>query len=795
MRFWTLATGPMLVHARVLAESLERAHPGARLAAVLAAPEPSGPQPYDVVGLDDVDPELRELADLYPWPGVELLARAALLRHATAETGGPVVLLAPDAQVLAPLEPLVRPLETSAVVLVPRVLGSLPRDGHEPGQRELDASGLHSPAAMAVRPGPELDEFLHWWSDKVRRALDRMTLGELAGLRRCPSARLSEWLDLAPARFEALTVVEDPGIGASAWNLHERALERRDGAFLAGGRPLRLMDFEGFDPSRPYWLSARADRVRVPEVPALRELCEAYAGALLAHGWPPPKTVEVGTELPNGILFDERMALLLEDAGVLGQHFGDLATLEGAERFSAWLELPARRGAAFGVNRYTERVWGERPDVVRAFADLDGEEDGRGYARWLWEWGRREMGIPERFLPPWPDGEPPPAVQLSVDEDRPPPHVQVTGFMRGALGLGAAARLYVQALEAGGIDVSTRTLAVPRPADRRGEQPAYAEVEFEEWESGTPSGDGIDLICVNADELPMFADQLGDSFAAGRRTVGVWAWETDHIPERWADAYPFVDEIWTYTRYVAQSIARVAPVPVVPIPIPVPTPDPSLADPGVPLPGGFRFLFVFDFLSTPARKNPGGLIRAFTRAFAPGEGAQLVIKTLHGDLRPTWLDELRWLSADRDDIHIVDRSLSLPQRDALMDACDCYVSLHRAEGFGLTIAEAMALGKPAIATGYSGNLDFMTQRNSYLVEYEMTRVGPQGEHYPADGTWADPDLDHAAALMRRVVEHPQEARAKGERARRDVAAQLSPAAVGAVIRKRLIRLAAAGDER
>jgi glycosyltransferase involved in cell wall biosynthesis len=258
-------------------------------------------------------------------------------------------------------------------------------------------------------------------------------------------------------------------------------------------------------------------------------------------------------------------------------------------------------------------------------------------------------------------------------------------------------------------------------------------------------------------------------------------------------AYPLVDEIWTYTRFVAESISRVAPVPVIPVPIPVTAPEPGGATVDLGVPDGFRFLFAFDFLSTPARKNPEGVIEAFTRAFGPGEGPQLVIKTLHGDLRPRALDRLRWLAEGRPDVHIVDLSLTNAERDALMAGCDCYVSLHRAEGFGLTLAEAMAIGKPVIATGYSGNLDFMTPMNSYLVEYDMTLVGPEGEHYPAEGTWADPRLDHAAALMRRVVEQPDEARTKGERARSDIAAQLSPAAVGRIIRARLEALAGFGE--
>ncbi len=138
---------------------------------------------------------------------------------------------------------------------------------------------------------------------------------------------------------------------------------------------------------------------------------------------------------------------------------------------------------------------------------------------------------------------------------------------------------------------------------------------------------------------------------------------------------------------------------------------------------------------------------------------------------------------------MIDRSLTGEELDGLMAACDCYVSLHRAEGFGLTLAEAMAIGKPAIATGYSGNVDFMNERNSYLVDYEIGRVGPECEIYPPEGEWANPSVGHAAQLMREVYSDREEGARRGVRAAEDIARTLSPEATGAAMRARLQQLA------
>ncbi len=368
--------------------------------------------------------------------------------------------------------------------------------------------------------------------------------------------------------------------------------------------------------------------------------------------------------------------------------------------------------------------------------------------------------------------------------------VNVVGYLRGGLGLGQAARLYVDALSAAGVPVRTTTVDVPLK-EVVGPDGATATIKTTDFADLDAEGElPFNLICVNAPELPGLHKRLGEEVFSDRYTIGVWAWEVDAVPRSWDPAFGLVDEIWVYSTYVQEILSRVSPVPVVRVPLPIVAPAPGGDLTDLHLPDGFMFLFLFDFFSTLQRKNPLGLVEAFKRAFEPGEGPQLVLKSHNGDFKPDRLAALLKATADRPDIQLVDRFLTSADMAALMRRADCYVSLHRAEGFGLTLGETMALGKPVIATDFSANLDFMTPENSYLVRYSEVDVGPDGENYPANGTWAEPDLDHAAELMREVAEHQDEARARGERGQREIAESFSLEAVGEVARLRLKRLAA-----
>jgi len=365
--------------------------------------------------------------------------------------------------------------------------------------------------------------------------------------------------------------------------------------------------------------------------------------------------------------------------------------------------------------------------------------------------------------------------------------VDVAGFLRGGLGLGEAARRYVTALEAAHVPVRTTTVDIFLPEDEE-DRRKHAEFEHRGTEGEVP----FNLVCVNAPELPRFYSEVGPNFFAGKRTIGVWAWEVDRVPKEWDWAFGAVDEIWTYSQYVVEVLRPASNVPVTCVPLPVLEPGKPGPPPDFGLPDGFTFLFLYDFYSTVQRKNPLGLIDAFQRAFKPGEGPQLLLKSFNGDIKPEGLEQVREAAAGHPDVHVVDRYVTAAERDALVAGCDCFVSLHRAEGFGLGLAEAMALGRPVIATGYSGNVDFMTPENSWLVRHSMTQVGREGENYPSEGRWAEPDLAHAAQLMREVWEDPAAADERARRGRREVLEQFSVERVGARARERLEDLALTG---
>jgi glycosyltransferase involved in cell wall biosynthesis len=810
MQVFTVATLGSMPRARALGRSLQRHQPDWAFEVMLVADD-------DVVTAADrqeslrvrsvfheLDLDIETLLARHDEEDLSTLLVPRLLQRHAERGSGPVLHLPSTVWVLASLQTIELALSSHSVLLVPRMTVDVPDDGLEPTPAQMEAAGRVEEAIIGVDASARAQGFLAWWNSHVERSLGSLDARQ-TGARPEDRPWLARFLELAPARFST-GVLDDPGCNLNMWNLHRRSLDDTDGGVLVDGHwPLRFLNLPGFEPDRPHRLSPTASRARVSRSEVLHELCERYASELREGGWTDSDhRQDVGRRLAEGLVYDDSLRAIYASALALGERFADLFTEEGTQAFIAWLEGPAPRGSAHGINRYVfHRVARERPDVVRAYPDMDGA-DGAEYVAWCWSFGREELSIPDRFMPrraePTSGIAPQLAPEVATDPADPAPSpnpptassdglaVRLTGYLGHSLGLGAAARGYAQALGAAGVPVRTVTVPLHHLALPVNLDDEYGRHGFQDLIHD--GAHGFEIVAVNADELPDFVKGLGEDYFEGPR-IGIWGWETNSIPPRWQRAFALIEEIWVYSEFMAANIGAVAPVPVVALPPPVERPTEPVEPLRLGVPPGFLFLFVFDYLSTVQRKNPVGLIDAFKLAFAPGEGPQLLVKTINAPLRPLAEEEVLWAAHGRSDIHIVDRSLSRSELGGLMAGCNCYVSLHRAEGFGLTMAEAMAIGKPVIATGYSGNVDFMNRENSYLVDFTIGRVGAECEIYPPDGEWAEPSIEHAAALMRHVCENAQDAERLGAQAEKDIGQRLSAQATGAAMRTRLEELSRA----
>jgi glycosyltransferase involved in cell wall biosynthesis len=278
-------------------------------------------------------------------------------------------------------------------------------------------------------------------------------------------------------------------------------------------------------------------------------------------------------------------------------------------------------------------------------------------------------------------------------------------------------------------------------------------------------------------------DYFPHQLLRGTKRIGQWYWELSRTPDYWTRAIDLVDEIWAGSVFCAEAFQNSTTKGVHVIPPLVadwthrPTKEARRAFPNLP-PEAYVFMAIFDFASGTRRKNPQGMIAAFTAAFPPidRDRPYLVLK-YHGtkyDLRAA--ADIEKSAAKDPHIILMDGVFPDDKLYDLKDACDCYVSLHRAEGFGLNIAEAMLAEKPVICTGYSGNLDFTNEQNSFLVSYRLTKLNP-GDYYHSEGQeWAEPDFDDAVSDMQLVYQNREQAENRARAGRQTILDKYSLAA-------------------
>lgn len=327
--------------------------------------------------------------------------------------------------------------------------------------------------------------------------------------------------------------------------------------------------------------------------------------------------------------------------------------------------------------------------------------------------------------------------------------VNLYGYAQGELGIGEDVRLVAKALDAHNVPFCIINI-------RPGDTVSQKDNTVDHWIVDQPKY-AINLFCTTGTEQVTYACLLGMDHYYNRYNIGLWPWELPEWPGSCHHAYDAVDEIWGISQYTANAY-RSTEKPVRTMSLPVEVDDiADLRRKDFHLPEkDYLFIFSFDFNSTLIRKNPEAVFRAFKLAFPnKAEKVGLVLKVSHSKKMDWQWKNLKNLIKTDPRIHLIEETLRRPEVLSLYQCCDCFVSLHRAEGFGRGIAEALLLDLQVIATNFSGNLDYCTDDRVGLVNYKLKKVGIN-EYFNSDGLeWAEPDIDHAAEIMREIYQKPK----------------------------------------
>lgn len=337
------------------------------------------------------------------------------------------------------------------------------------------------------------------------------------------------------------------------------------------------------------------------------------------------------------------------------------------------------------------------------------------------------------------------------------PGVEVVGFFHSASGIGESARLCAQQLRAAGKKV--RCLSV----EKMFLKPFETEWAFDD----TASVDeiGCRIIHLNPPMMPPLAFKMGLRNYAAIYNIAYWAWELEEIPREWQKAMRYINAIFCPSDFTSHTLRKYTDKPVHTVPHPVTI---GQVRAGMRARLGlseqaFLVSSLFSFGSALERKNPYAVVDAFVASLRAKQDAWLIFKSNHGgdsDEKKQFLDYIQPYST----IRLVDDIWDKQEVLGLIETSDVYLSLHRSEGFGLPIAEAMLLGTPTMVTDWSGSRDFCHDENSFLLPYNLVAVQSTHPEFAQlqHGKWADPDRHAAAAILNAIYEAPARARAKAE---------------------------------
>ena len=612
MHACTIVARNYLAFARVLAESFLRIHPDSSFTTLVVDAEfgfdPTG-EPFTVVTpaqLDLSTEEFHRMAVMYDVTELSTALKPWTLRYLIENGADAALYIDPDIQLFSPIDDVADMVAQHGVALTPHTLHPMPRDNRLPSEADIMGSGVYNLGFIGV--GPTAVPFLRWWEERLMRdaisAPEQMLFTD------------QRWVDFVPSYFDHY-IIRDPGFNVAYWNLDARRVTKDGDTFLVNGQPLRFFHFSGYRPETPWILSkyvASSPRVLLSEQPVLFELCQGYSDSLGAMAFDHAAATPYGFNfLADGTPVTTRMRRIYREA-VLAHEQGTQPApptvfgpnSDGGIAYLAWLNEPVDGPAHSPISRFMAHIWSSRDDLQWAYRDPAGA-GFEGFSEWMHDRAAFEESVPAALIP----GRIGSTKQAQLA--KPTPGVNIVGYFRAELGVGQIGRFVIDAAKDRRA-CRTPSTPTPRPLSRQ-------EHPLDEADSDL-FPHSVNIVVVNADQTAVFQRDQPVDIRKDRYTIGVWAWEVDELSPVFDEAFTKVDEVWAISRFIQQSLVKHSPVPVhvFPSPVVMPVIDPTITRASLGVPEGFVFLFAFDYLSVLKRKNPIGLIEAFCKAFAPGEG-------------------------------------------------------------------------------------------------------------------------------------------------------------------------------
>lgn len=734
--------------------------------------------------------------------------------------------LDPDIYVTSSLEKVIESLEDGhEAVLTPHITTPY-TDQYHPDALQISRAGTYNLGFAAFSKSDQSTLFLNWWDQQLRKdGHNDLARGTFVD---------QKYAEFIPSFIQKTKILHDLGYNAAYWNLHERPITQREDRWYAGEHSLAFFHFSGVVPGHPKVFSKHQNRYSVEDIGILRDLLNTYLDELANNDQPFYKNIQYAYDtLDSGEVISP----------IMRKTYAIYASDEEAEAFCSSEQkvcpdkLFARLHPEFKLPILLVEAWKARPDLQKAF-NLHDHSGCSGYMAWFASNGARTFNLPEKLitklLTASPETSQSPRKNIiaqaattilnaapslrplykhiplnvrsaaktalyrshqhggsssgqlllsdaggDIDQNK-TPGIHFYGYVRSQSGIGQGARGLCTALKNQNLPIAIKALS--NPNDPREAFP-FPEI------AAPTRGYRTCLINANAEQILSFEELANPRHLDNTYRIAYWVWELGTFPQAFLPAIEKIDEIWVPSTFVADSLKSVTDKPVHVLPYAVTPEDPAaLTRHHFNLPTHRTvFLTAFDVNSFLKRKNPTAAIQAFIDAFdhespnAPVLAIKVHGNKGHSDARTILQEHI----GDAPNIIIIDQTLKRDEYLALHFQSDVFVSLHRSEGFGLNLAEAMLIGKPVIATDWSGNRDFMTKENSIPVSHTLIDV-PRGAYPHWEGQqWADPSHDEAVRAMQKLAFDRKTRETLGKEAHQTISELYNEAKTGLAIRRRL----------